>query len=273
MDISGPIRVLLAQFLGASAGHEPDDALTLFAHLAAFPSFSPSRVPAFLEATAPAILATSAAAPRPIHAQLAFASALRMVPRMPRNFREEISRTLTAQAQSLADAAQKLLASRGQPVDLLWHYWLLVLAQKQLRLPAQDLLLKALWQRAWSGGVGRRTEGLLHPITGDAALDTVVYHDLCALHAAYNAILLTQDFDLFPPVQRLADWHVANTQPDHITNEPWALAAFASLDGTGTFAPQQLHDTTAYATAHGATPVVLALLADALAAQEDVASF
>lgn len=158
-------------------------------------------------------------------------------------------------------------------IDLLWHYWLLVLAKKQLCLPVQDFLLKALWQRAWSGGGGRRDDGPLHPLTGGAALDTVVYHDLCALHAAYNAIVLTQDFDLFPPVQRLADWHVANTQPDHITTEPWALAAFASLDGTCTFAPQQLHDTTTYATAHGATPVVLALLADALAAQEDIASF
>lgn len=270
MDISGPIRVLLPKLLTGPPKNTsaPPDPLVLLAQSLAFPEHIPDALPNPEPAAASSGIPQPQPA-RPVYGHLAMGACLRLLPRLSRDHRESLAAALGDPVKSLLENAQRLLAPRALAVDILWHYWLLVLSQQHLGLAVPEFLLKTLWQRAWPA---RRPDGPLHPVTADSVLDTVVYHDLCALHAAYNAILLTRDFDLFPDVQRLVDWHVANTQPDHITTEPWALAAFASLDGTATFAPQQLHDTTTHATAHGATPVVLALLADALAAQEDIAN-
>jgi hypothetical protein len=266
MDISGPIRGLFPQLLRGQTAPDPDppDPLLLFAHLVADPHFVP---PDFAQLRLTRVDGVSRHT-RAVYPYLAQAAALRMLPRLPRGLRARTVSMLAEAGKSTWESAKRLLALRRLPVDVLWHYWLLVLVRRQLHVEIPDFLLNALWQRAWSG---LKADGPLHALTPEVSLDVATYYDLCALHAAFNAIIVSQNFDLFPPVQRLVDWHVANTQPDHITTEPWALAAFASLDATGTFAPQQLHDTTTHAASHGATLVVLALLADALASQDETA--
>jgi hypothetical protein len=88
------------------------------------------------------------------------------------------------------------------------------------------------------------------------------------LHAGYNALALTRDLEHLTPLETLVEWQVKNSQPDHTTAEPWALAAFAALDPTGTFAQDQLHAVQANASG-GPQVLTLALLADALLTQEE----
>jgi hypothetical protein len=254
MDISGPVRQLLRDHLPAHS----DNALLFAARAVALPAELVSRMP---EPPPPNA--------RPSDARLGLAMLLRLLPRVGREIRDDLAQRLSEEVASFTAANQKLLVSRtAPPVDQLWLYWILALAKRRLKHAVPDMQLKMLWQHAWTH---QTPDGTLHPPGPDDSLDAVTYNDLIALHAAYNAVLLTHDFDLFPPIQKLADFHIQRTQPDHITTEPWALAAFAALDQTNTFAGQQIHDATTRLTS-GVNPVVLGLLADALLSQEDAAN-
>jgi hypothetical protein len=153
----------------------------------------------------------------------------------------------------------------------------MVLARDSLRVPVPELLIKGMWRRAWAGqarGEAGRGGGHLHPLTPETGLEGFVYDEFCAVHAAYGAIVFLRETEWIERVEAVVKWHVANTQPDNTTTEPWGLAAFASLDDTGTFAAQQVHDATTRLTntpPAGRTPVTLALLADALLTQEEAA--
>jgi hypothetical protein len=150
----------------------------------------------------------------------------------------------------------------SSPVRLLWHHWLLQLDQHSPQPPVERARLAALWSNAFRH---QTSVGTLHPFTAETLLDAFVYDELCALHAAYNAAKLSGDPRMLEQVQRAVRWHVENTQPDHTTHEPWALAAFAELDDTGTFAEQQLHAAVAHLrhTDLAEASLLRALLADA----------
>ena len=243
--------------------------LFFLVRMAAFEEHPPAELPPFLGANAASL---GDGHPRPMDANLALAGVMRVLPRVNRWLRAEMEAALRPQAQGLADTAPALLGSRSATAaDLLWRYWLLVLARKRLGIGVQDMLLLSLWRRAWAG---QKKDGFLHGGGPEVALETAAYLDFAALHAAYNAIVFTQDYDLFPALQRLADAHAAATQPDNVTQEPWALAAFATLDAAQSFAPQQLHDAT-LALARIASPgqsAIAALLADAVLTQEETAA-
>ncbi|MGN6368532.1 MAG: hypothetical protein ACTHN5_09750 [Phycisphaerae bacterium] len=108
-------------------------------------------------------------------------------------------------------------------------------------------------------------------------MDRFVYDELTALHAAYNSAKIIGGPDapaMMDQVRHAIRWHVENTQPDNTTNEPWALAAFAALDDTHTFAEQQLHDTLTWLQnapplPNGKVPVAIGLLADAVMTLEN----
>jgi hypothetical protein len=274
MDISGPIRVLLGGYAAAAApAASLKDPLPVFIHAVADPEFSPREIPLLVEPAhgdplAPATQAQSL--PQQMASWLAAAATLRLIPHLHRNLRPALQSHLKDAFPETLLAAQKALALRATlPAHLLWHCWILTLCQKHLGVSVPEMLIQALWQRAFAG----QREGPLHPV-GAGALETAAFLDLCALHAAYNAIIFTADFDRFPPLQRLVDWHLAHTQPDHITTDPWALAAFAGLDPSASFAQQQLHDTTTHLANSPAppSPVTLALLADALITQEEASA-
>jgi hypothetical protein len=146
------------------------------------------------------------------------------------------------------------------PNELLWEHWHRVGQHEK-----DTELLDLLWNRAFAL---QSPAGHLHPLTPDTLLDAFVYDELTALHAAYRSAVALRDKTKLNQCRRIVEYHVANTQPDHTTAEPWALAAFAALDDTHTFAEQQLHDATTAATAHE-NPIILALLADAVLAMRE----
>lgn len=88
--------------------------------------------------------------------------------------------------------------------------------------------------------------GELWPIGPDESLDAWTYRELAGLHAVETMARAWPDRGLWGWVDRVAAYHVENTQPDNITGQPWAVAAFArSLEGA-MFAEQQLHDAEIY---------------------------
>ena len=170
-----------------------------------------------------------------------------------------VRKTEAARRQALPD----LQRTDTTPSELLWGHWLLTLGES-LGGPANERwLIDGLWER----GTRAKTE-TFHPLTSETLLDGFVYDELVTIHAAYNSAKLADDKAMLERVRRAVRWHVENTQPDNTTNEPWALAAFAALDETGTFAEQQLHDAIAWLQnspplPHGRLPVAVGLLADA----------
>lgn len=156
----------------------------------------------------------------------------------------------------------------------LWHLWLLLLSERELALPANEEIRVQLWTRAFRR---QSPAGHLHPLTPDTLLDSFVYDELCAIHAAYPIAQSMGDPAMLEQVRRAVRWHVENTQPDNTTHEPWALAAFAALDETGTFAEQQLHDAVTHLNAHQPQPanphlIIPALLHNALMTFDDTSS-
>ncbi len=96
--------------------------------------------------------------------------------------------------------------------------------------------------------------------------ETRWYHELVLLHAAASYAIQSGDAALTAAVARNAEFHLAQTQPDHATNQPWGLPAFMLNPSTHPLADQLLHSATALAGAGGAAAsgITSILLADAL---------
>jgi len=106
----------------------------------------------------------------------------------------------------------------------------------------------------------------LHPTTPDDSPDAWTFRELSELHELAWQAARTDDGPLRERVISAARYHVAHTQPDYTTYQPWALGAFLFEDDTAGFAEQQLHDVRSHlAIEGGASAVVPALLlADAV---------
>lgn len=164
-------------------------------------------------------------------------------------------------------AAEKILLVRQTPPhSFLWHHYLLALARTRLEISVSDELLNGLWRRAWGAWSRNPEPGPLHPIMPQVPMQPTIHLDFVAIHAAYGSVLLLQEHDRLDPLEKLIRWHVQHTHPD--APEPWALAAFAFLDDTQTYALRQFN---AAASSPIVSPVSLALLADALLTQEETA--
>jgi hypothetical protein len=154
-------------------------------------------------------------------------------------------------------------AGTSGPVDLLWRCWWGIFSGGVEEAGG----FAELWDRAFAG---QGKEGYLHRLDSETSLDAFTIDEFRAVHAAYNVALAMGRPEMMERVGRAVRWHVENTQLDHTTSEPWALAAFAGLDETGAFAELQLHAAEAMLARVGAErgTVTLALLADALATME-----
>jgi hypothetical protein len=90
--------------------------------------------------------------------------------------------------------------------------------------------------------------------------DTHAYHELVVLHAAASYAVQAEDRGVASAVARATRFHMNQTQPDHATEQPWALFAFLWNPESRPLADQILH-----ACAAGeSSGVSLLLLADAL---------
>jgi hypothetical protein len=93
--------------------------------------------------------------------------------------------------------------------------------------------------------------------------ETYWYHELVILHAAGSYAVQAEDRHIAAAVKRNTEFHLAETQPDHATTQPFGLFAFIWNAGTRSLADQLLH---AGQTQHpgGSDGVSLILLADAV---------
>jgi hypothetical protein len=97
--------------------------------------------------------------------------------------------------------------------------------------------------------------------------ETLWYHELVILHAAASHAVQMEDRALASAVAKATKFHLSQTQPDHATNQPWALFAFIWNPETRTLADALLHNQAMLAGAQDASspsPLTLMLLADAL---------
>jgi hypothetical protein len=92
--------------------------------------------------------------------------------------------------------------------------------------------------------------------------ETYWYHELVTLHAASSYAVQAEDRALAATVARATSYHAADTQPDHATNQPWALFAFIWNEHTRSRADQMLHASSTQDSS--SNHVALMLLADAL---------
>ena len=94
-------------------------------------------------------------------------------------------------------------------------------------------------------------------------LESYWYDELALIHAIASYAMAARDPRAIEAVERATEYHVLETQPDHASNDPWALHAFARTDGARSYAEQLLHATRVQQPG-GATGVASMLLADAL---------
>jgi hypothetical protein len=67
------------------------------------------------------------------------------------------------------------------------------------------------------------------------------YDELVILHAAASYAVQAEDRTVAAAVKRATEFHLAETQPDHATNQPWAVFAFAWNPATRIVADGLLH--------------------------------
>ncbi|HEV7301664.1 MAG TPA: hypothetical protein VGN72_20040 [Tepidisphaeraceae bacterium] len=99
----------------------------------------------------------------------------------------------------------------------------------------------------------------LNPSANDN-LESWWYAELVLLHAVGTYAAETDAPAAYRAAERAAVYHLNETQPDHATNEPWAIFPFLLLSETRSLADQLLHN----ANMMPPDGVALLLLADAL---------
>ena len=88
-------------------------------------------------------------------------------------------------------------------------------------------------------------------------------NELLILHALQSFVTLSGSIELQASLDRCVDFHLAEIQPDHATNEPWAIHAFAGHESGDTSAGALLH--AAMVQGGGSlTPVARLIIRDAL---------
>ena len=107
----------------------------------------------------------------------------------------------------------------------------------------------------------QQPSGEFLPLDSNANLESRWYEELILLHAVagYCAAALNEPCAL--AVQKSAEFHLNETQPDHATSEPWGLLAF--IQYAPAMADQLLHAMTMH-NPQGITGIPLLLLCDVL---------
>jgi hypothetical protein len=119
-------------------------------------------------------------------------------------------------------------------------------------------------------------DGSLHEQGVEDTIDAWTFRELSGLHALADLSVQRHRHDWLAVVRRVAIHHLNNTQPDHITTQPWGVHAFSWWPDTMSFARQQIHDASLSGVATGRTnvsPVIGALLADAMHTSNQMANW
>jgi hypothetical protein len=78
-------------------------------------------------------------------------------------------------------------------------------------------------------------------VTSSDNLEPWWYHELVLLHAATSFALRHREQGWIDFLRRAADYHYAETQPDHATTQPWGINAFLLSPATVFLADQMIH--------------------------------
>jgi hypothetical protein len=105
--------------------------------------------------------------------------------------------------------------------------------------------------------------GALLRATSSDNPETHWYHELVTLHAAADYAAWTGDPAVSAAVERAVRFHLAETEPDHATGQPWGLSAFVRVPGAEPLVDAALHAVSAHQ-ASGPGGLTLFLLADTL---------
>lgn len=168
---------------------------------------------------------------------------------------------LEAQAGDIPVQLDGAPASRGASIaESAWMALALHVAGK--------LFIRDAWTDLASDTFGRLVRGQqpAGPFLAASASDnpeTYWYHELLILHAVASYAVQSEDRGAAAAVSRATAFHLAELQPDHATNQPWALFAFIWNPQTLPVADALLH---AADIQSGQEPpgLSLILLADAL---------
>ena len=154
--------------------------------------------------------------------------------------------------------AKTIPASFGeQAASAAWMALTLALAGKLLLREAWSNLSVAVFTRIVES---QTPEGPFLRQSGGDNPETHWYHELLILHAAATCAVHAEERHLAQAVARSGLFHQENTQPDHATNQPWALFALIWNQQTHPLADQVLHA----AGTLGDSALASILLADAL---------
>ncbi len=132
---------------------------------------------------------------------------------------------------------------------------------------AGKLFIRDPWTDLAAGVMGQLARAqqpsgaFLIPSQSDSP-ETYWYHELCTLHALGSFAVQAEDRTVASSVERATHYHLAETQPDHATSQPWALFPFIWNPQTRLLADQLLHAVTLQQPSPDA--VSLILLADSL---------
>jgi hypothetical protein len=155
-------------------------------------------------------------------------------PREGSNMQLELALELFAKFAQRGSLLEKDAAADG-----VWCAWLSWLQCRGKPPGAADAAMR------WMHQLARRhqhPDGRMHDLDAQTNLDTFTYDELVTLHALGSMALATGDLTLLNAARKMAGYHMANTQPDHTTDEPWAMGVFAFFEETRMFAQQQLHN-------------------------------
>lgn len=129
-------------------------------------------------------------------------------------------------------------------VDLL--YWRALCVLDQATLLGRDVDIELVDSAVHAALRLQGEDGSLHPRDQEQSLDSWTYRELAGLHALANLALARRNRAWAKRVQEIAEHHLAHTQPDYTTYQPWGLFAFTWSPSTVGFADQQLHDATTW---------------------------
>lgn len=134
---------------------------------------------------------------------------------------------------------------------------------------AGKIFVRDAWTDLASEAFGRLTRaqqvgGNFLLVTGAEHPEAVWYHELAILHAAASYAVQAEDRTVAASVRRATEFHLAQTQPDHATAQPWGIFAFIWNEQTRPLADAMLHSVTLQQQSGGFDAVSLILLADAL---------
>jgi hypothetical protein len=110
---------------------------------------------------------------------------------------------------------------------------------------------------------GQQQSGALLPPMPQINPETRWYDELVLLHAMSTYGIQTRDPAIESAVRRATEFHLMETQPDHATQQPWAVFAFLSNPDTR-IQGEQILDAAIMRNSSNLDAISLILLADAL---------